>query len=73
LHLLKLTSETDAGAVELMLVEYVCPPYPAWSVDQIRKMLLPAPRSQIQLAELQPECQSYDALLNRDAEVGHVG
>jgi len=73
LHLLKLTSETDPGAVELMLVEYVCPPYPAWSVDQIRKTLLPAPRSQIQLAELQPECQSYDALLNRDAEVCHVG
>ena len=73
LRLLKLTSETDAGAVELMLVEYVCPPYPAWSVDQIRKLLLPAPSSQIQQAELQPECQSYDALLNQDAEVGHVG
>ncbi len=73
LRLLKLTSETDAGAVELMLVEYVCPPYPAWSVDQIRKTLLPAPSSQIQLAELQPECQSYDALLNRDTEVCHVG
>jgi hypothetical protein len=73
LRLLKLTSETDAGAVELMLVEYVCPPYPAWSVDQIRKLLLPAPSSQIQQAELQPECQSYDALLNRDTEVCHVG
>ena len=73
LRLLKLTAETDPGAVELMLVEYVCPPYPAWNVDQIRKTLLPALSSQIQLAALQPECQSYDALLNRDVEVCHVG
>ena len=73
LRLLKLTAETDPGAVGLMLVEYVCPPYPAWSVDQIRKMLQPAPSHQIDLAELQPECQSYDALLNLEAEVCHVG
>jgi len=73
LRLLKLTSETDPGAVELMLVEYVCPPYPAWSVDQIRKTLLPAPSCQIQLAELRPECRSYDALLTTEAEVCHVG
>jgi len=56
-----------------MLVEYVCPPYPAWNVDEIRKTLLPAPSCQVQLAELQPECQSYDALLTTDAEVCHVG
>jgi transposase len=73
LRLLKLTSETDSGAVERMLAGYVCPPYPAWSVDQLRKALLPAPSRPIQLAALQPECQSYDALLHRDMEVGHVG
>jgi hypothetical protein len=38
-------------------------------VDQIRKTLLPSPSSQIELAELQPECRSYDALLTPDAEV----
>lgn len=73
LRLLKLTAETDPGQVELMLVEYTCPPYPAWKVDEIRKMLLPSPASQIQLAELQPECQSYDALLTFNTEVSHVG
>jgi transposase len=72
LRLLKLTSETGPGEVELMLVEYTCPPYPAWNVDQIRKTLLPSPSSQIQLAELQPECQSYDALLTPNTEVKNV-
>ncbi len=72
LRLLKLTSETDPGAVELMLVEYTCPPYPRWSVDEIRKTLLPAPACRIELAELRPECQSYDGLLSSNAEVCHV-
>jgi len=72
LRLLKLTSETDPGAVEQMLVEYTCPPYPRWSVDEIRKTLLPAPASRIQLAELRPECQSYDGLLSSNAEVCDV-
>jgi len=72
LRLLKLTSETGPGEVELMLVEYVCPPYPAWSVDQIRQTLRPASGAQIELAELQPDCRSYDALLTLDAEVKHV-
>lgn len=73
LRLLKLTSETGPGEVELMLVEYVCPPYPAWSVDELRRTLLPAPSTGIELAELQPECQSYDALLTPSEEVNHVG
>jgi transposase len=72
LRLLKLTAETGPGEVELMLVEYTCPPFLAWSVDEIRKVLLPAPRAQIQLAELLPECQSYDALLTMNTEVSHV-
>ena len=72
LRLLKLTAETDPGAVELMLVEYTCPPYPAWSVEEIRRTLLPAPASQIHLAELQPDCRAYDALLTPDQEACHV-
>ena len=72
LRLLKLTAETGPGEVELMLVEYTCPPFPAWSVDDIRRVLLPAPRTQIQLAELLPECQSYDVLLTMNTEVSHV-
>jgi transposase InsO family protein len=73
LRLLKLTSETGPGEVELMLVEYTCPPYPAWSVAEIRKTLLPALTSPIHLVELQPECQSYDGLLTDQTEVSHVG
>lgn len=74
LRLLKLTSETDTSAVERMLVAYTCPPYPAWSVDQIRKALMPVPASPMQLAELRPDCHSYDGLLTVvDQEVSHVG
>jgi hypothetical protein len=72
LRLLKLTSESNLVAVEMMLVEYTCPPYPAWSVEGLRQLLLPRACSSIQLTELQPDCQSYDALLSSSQEVGHV-
>jgi transposase len=72
LRLLKLTSETNLVEVEMMLVEYTCPPYPAWSVEALRQLLLPRASTSIQLTELQPNCQSYDALLSSSQEVPHV-
>ena len=72
LRLLKLTSESSLLEVEMMLIEYTCPPYPAWSVEALRQLLLPRASASIQLTELQPDCQSYDALLSSSQEVPHV-
>jgi transposase len=73
LRLLKLTSETDVREVELMLVETTCPPYPAWSVEGLRRTLLPSSPTPLAMAELQPDCQSYDILLGaNDEEVVYV-
>ena len=72
LQLLKLTSEVKQGDVELMLVDFTSPPYPAWSVEQLRRILIPVARPQLQMAELQPEWISYDALLNPQPEVAFV-
>jgi len=69
LRLLKLASEVGEPALELYLVEYVCPPYPAWIVDQLREWVQPTPRSQVELAELEPELGSYDGLLSSSQEV----
>ena len=69
LQLLKLTSEVNQGDVELMLVDFTCPPYPVWSVEQLRRILMPTAQRQLQMAELQPEWSSYDALLNAQPEV----
>jgi len=71
LRLLKLASEVGESDVELMLAEFLTPPYPAWSVAQLRHLLQPSPRPQTELAELQPECLSYDALLSPSQEVSH--
>jgi transposase InsO family protein len=71
LRLLKLASEAGEHEVELMLVEYVSPPYPAWSVEQIRRALVPESQH-VCLAELQPECRSYDAFLTQSQEVSDV-
>ena len=73
LRLLKLAGEAGQTELELMLVEYVCPPYPAWTVDELRGMLKPEARSQPVLAELEPEWSSYDALLTSNPEAPHVG
>ena len=72
LRLLKLTSETNIVEVEMMLIEYTCPPYPAWSVEGLRQLLQPRASASIQLTELQPNCQCYDALLSSSQEVPHV-
>jgi len=69
LQLLKLTSEAKPGDVELMLVDFTSPPYPVWGVEQLRRILMPTAQSQFQMAELQPEWSSYDALLNPQPEV----
>jgi hypothetical protein len=71
LRLLKLAGEVNEKDVELMLVDYVCPPYPAWSVDQLRRVLQPTAGPQVTVAELQPDCKAYDALLTPEPEVNH--
>jgi len=55
-----------ASNVEVMLADYLSPPYPAWSVDALRRVLQPVTQSPIELAELQPEWCSYDALLSQE-------
>lgn len=72
LQLLKLTSKVRQADVELMLVDFTSPPYPAWSVEQLRRTLAPAAGPQLQMAALQPEWSSYDALLSAPLEATHV-
>jgi transposase InsO family protein len=71
LQLLKLTSEVKQTDVELMLVDLTSPPYPVWSVEQLRRTLQPTARPELQMAELQPEWNCYDALLSSREEVAH--
>jgi transposase len=74
LRLLKLASEAGQSDVELMLVEFVCPPYPKWTAEQVRQMLAPRPPQAIVVGDLIPEVAVYDRLLNTSRkEVGHVG
>lgn len=73
LRLLKLASEVSQDDLELMLVEFVCPPHPQWPVDELRTLLQPQARTQPALAALEPEWSSYDALLSASQEVAHVG
>jgi len=71
LQLLKLTSEVRQSDVEVMLADFTSPPYPVWSVEGLRRVLQPAVRPELDLAELQPEWNSYDALLTGGEEVAH--
>lgn len=71
LQLLKLTSEVQQSDVEVMLADFTSPPYPAWSVEALRRVLQPPVRPELDLAELQPEWNSYDALLADGEEVAH--
>ena len=73
LRLLKLASEVGLSAVEVMLADFLSPPYPAWSVEALRGILQPCLRSPLALAELQPEHRSYDALLRPRQEVAYAG
>ena len=69
LRLLKLASEVGESDIEVMLADFLSPPYPAWSVEELRRILQPSSRPQIEMAELQPEWSSYDALLSPSQEV----
>jgi hypothetical protein len=73
LRLLKLSTEVEAADLELMLVEFVCPPYPKWTVDDLRKIVLPRSALLPQVQDLQPEWTSYDQLITANTEVSHVG
>jgi transposase len=73
LRLLKLASEVGESDVEVMLADFLSPPYPAWSVEELRRILQPRTPSQIEMAELQPEWSSYDALLTPSQEVAYAG
>jgi hypothetical protein len=54
----------------MMLVEYTCPPYPNWSVEQIRQALAPRTPQRVSVAELTPECAGYDRLLTPEVACG---
>ena len=56
-----------------MLAYFLSPPYPAWSVGELRRILQPEPKPQIEAIELEPEWRSYDALLSRELEVAYAG
>jgi len=71
LRLLKLASEVGESEIEVMLADYQSPPYPAWSVDELRRILQPSARPCIEIGELQPECRSYDGLLSPSEEVAY--
>ena len=73
LRLLKLASEVGESDIEVMLADYLTPPYPAWSVEELRHILQPELRPHIELADLRPEWSSYDALLSSEPEVPYAG
>jgi hypothetical protein len=73
LRLLKLASEVGESDVELLLADCLTPPYPAWSVTELRRILQPGVSQPMALAALEPEWSSYDALLSPAQEVAHAG
>jgi hypothetical protein len=73
LRLLKLASEVGESDIEVMLADFLSPPYPAWSVGELRRILQPEPKPQIEAIELEPEWRSYDALLSPELEVAYGG
>jgi hypothetical protein len=73
LRLLKLASEVGESDIEVMLADFLSPPYPGWSVGELRRILQPEPKPQIELIELEPEWRSYDALLSPELEVAYAG
>jgi hypothetical protein len=56
-----------------MLADYLSPPFPAWSVGGLRRILQSEPQPQLEVIELQPEWRSYDALLSTELEVVYAG
>jgi hypothetical protein len=72
LRLLKLASEAGESDVEILLADYLSPPFPEWSVEGFRRILQPEPKPQVDEIKLQPEWHSYDALLSPELEVTYV-
>lgn len=73
LRLLKLASEVGHERLELYLVEYVMPPYPAWSVEEMRGFIAPPVRTPLLEMDFKPELGAYDLLLGQAGEeVRHV-
>jgi hypothetical protein len=60
------------GDIGVMLADYLSPPYPAWSVGELRRILQPAPQPQLEVIELQPEWGSYDQLLSPELEAAYA-
>lgn len=73
LRLLKLASEVGESDIEILLADYLSPPFPEWSVETFRRVLRPEPKPQAEVIELQPEWRSYDALLSPELEVAYGG
>jgi hypothetical protein len=69
LRLLKLYTEVEPGDLELTLVDFLVPPFPKWTVDDLRKLIQPRETASPELTELHPNWSSYDQLLE---EVNHV-
>jgi hypothetical protein len=72
-ELFKLASEVGESALEVMLADFLSPPYPAWSVGELRRILQPGPKAPIEVIELEAEWRSYDALLSPELEVAYAG
>lgn len=72
LRLLKLASEVDQSRLEVLLADFLSPPYPPWSVGELRQVLQPESKPPLALIELQPEWRSYDALLSPELEVAYA-
>jgi hypothetical protein len=70
LHLLKLAVEETVEKVEAALERQLAQ-RGSWRAVQVREQLAPSARTVIELAELTPNLQAYDALLGREAD--HVG
>lgn len=73
LRLLKLSTEVEATDLELMLVEFVCPPYPKWTVEELRSIVYPRSALRPVIEDLEPEWSSYDTLITLSSEVPNVG
>ena len=72
LRLLKLASEVGESDLEILLADYLSPPFPEWSVETFRRIVQPEPKPQAEVIELQPEWRSYDALLSPELEVAYA-
>jgi hypothetical protein len=72
LQLLKLTSQVQQADVELMLIDFLSPPGVAWNVEHLRRTLVPQAHPQLEVLELKPEWNSYDALLSWQPEVAYA-